>query len=171
MWTLYTPDAQTEYPTIEHFLVFIGSNDTQMLEAAKHAAKSGFDRTATLSGGFASLASSHEDVRHLSAAMLCHPVPSTLLLLLGVKSRSIILMQTEVCTINRDAVAAILEQVDAGPLPRTVVIDVRRHDELALYGSIPGIFTASEKLVYHLCGTVRRMIVLLLCPSLCMLVS
>lgn len=55
-------------------------------------------------------------------------------------------MQTEVCTINRDAVAAVLEQVDAGPMPRTVVIDVRRHDELALYGSIPGIITANNNL-------------------------
>ena len=56
-------------------------------------------------------------------------------------------MQEQVGTINRDAVAAVLRQVDAGPVQQAVVIDVRRHDELSLYGSIPGI-TAAE-LVLH----------------------
>ena len=51
-------------------------------------------------------------------------------------------VQEQVPTINRDAVAAVLGRVDAGPVQQAVVIDVRRHDELSLYGSIPGIAAA-----------------------------
>lgn len=70
MWSLYTPDAQTEYPSLEHLLIFIGSNDRQMLEAAKHAAKAGFQRVATLSGGAASLSTSPIQVWRQYAAVL-----------------------------------------------------------------------------------------------------
>ncbi|KAL0026441.1 hypothetical protein WJX79_010309 [Trebouxia sp. C0005] len=41
--------------------------------------------------------------------------------------------------INRDAVAAVLGHVDAGcPPQEALVLDIRRHDERSMYGSIPG---------------------------------
>lgn len=52
------------------------------------------------------------------------------------------LLQAEQHFINRDAVAGILGHVDVGCLPQqALVLDVRRHDERALYGSIPGSMT------------------------------
>lgn len=50
-------------------------------------------------------------------------------------------MQTVLPTINQDAVAAVLGHIDAGAVQQALVVDVRRHDELALYGSIPGMPT------------------------------
>ena len=48
-------------------------------------------------------------------------------------------MQAAQKFINRDAVAAVLGHVDVGLLPQPVtVLDIRRNDERALYGSIPG---------------------------------
>ena len=48
-------------------------------------------------------------------------------------------MQVEPKFINRDAVAGVLGHVDVGcPPQQAVVLDIRRHDERALYGSIPG---------------------------------
>ena len=50
------------------------------------------------------------------------------------------LLQAEQQFINRDAVAAVLGHVDVGcPPQQAVVLDIRRHDERALYGSIPGM--------------------------------
>lgn len=49
-------------------------------------------------------------------------------------------MQAEKRFINRDAVAAMLGHVDAGCPPReALVLDIRRHDERSMYGSIPGM--------------------------------
>ena len=48
-------------------------------------------------------------------------------------------MQAEQHFINRDAVAGILGHVDVGCMPQqALVLDIRRHDERTLYGSIPG---------------------------------
>lgn len=52
------------------------------------------------------------------------------------------LLQAEQQFINRDAVAGILGHVDVGCLPeQALVLDIRRHDECTLYGSIPGSMT------------------------------
>lgn len=52
------------------------------------------------------------------------------------------LLQAEQHFINRDAVAGILGHVDVGCLPQqALVLDIRRHDERTLYGSIPGSMT------------------------------
>ncbi len=49
-------------------------------------------------------------------------------------------MQAEKRFINRDAVAAVLGHVDAGcPPQEALVLDIRRHDERSMYGSIPGM--------------------------------
>ncbi len=49
-------------------------------------------------------------------------------------------MQAEKRYINRDAVAAVLGHVDAGcPPQEALVLDIRRHDERSMYGSIPGM--------------------------------
>lgn len=39
------------YPGVEHMLVFVGDIEKEMVQAATHAAKHGFARTATLAGG------------------------------------------------------------------------------------------------------------------------
>lgn len=49
------------------------------------------------------------------------------------------LLQKVAETIHRDAVAAVLGHIDAGAQQEALVVDVRRHDELALYGCIPGM--------------------------------
>ena len=50
------------------------------------------------------------------------------------------MLQAEQNFINRDAVAGILGHVDVGCLPQqALVLDIRRHDERTLYGSIPGL--------------------------------
>ena len=50
------------------------------------------------------------------------------------------MVQAEKKFINRDAVAAILGHVDAGcPPQEAIVLDIRRHDERSMYGSIPGV--------------------------------
>lgn len=43
-------------------------------------------------------------------------------------------------TIGRDALAALMGHIDEIPVKQAMVLDVRRHDERALYGSIPGMY-------------------------------
>lgn len=96
------------YPGAEHTLVFVGDNEKAMVQAATQATKHGFARTATLAGGLQALNSMESQ-------------------------------KVEPKFINRDAVAGVLGHVDAGcPPQQAVVLDIRRHDERALYGSIPG---------------------------------
>ena len=49
-WTTHTRDKQP-YPSKDHFIVILGDNDKQMLQAATHAAARGYSRTAILTGG------------------------------------------------------------------------------------------------------------------------
>ena len=59
-WTLYVHSPQTKYASYDDLLVFVGNNDKQMLDGARHAAQLGFQRTAALSGGAETLRISHE---------------------------------------------------------------------------------------------------------------
>ncbi len=53
-WSACTSN-RLPYPEAEQTLVFIGESDKQMLQAATHAARHGFSRTATLTGGVQAL--------------------------------------------------------------------------------------------------------------------
>ena len=53
-WSACTSN-RLPYPEAEQTLVFIGDSDKQMLQAATHAARHGFSRTATLTGGVQAL--------------------------------------------------------------------------------------------------------------------
>ncbi|DBA76812.1 TPA: hypothetical protein ACH3X2_008831 [Trebouxia sp. C0005] len=106
-WSACTSN-RLPYPEAEQTLVFIGESDKQMLQAATHAARHGFSRTATLTGGVQALQDAN-------------------------------IQLAEKRFINRDAVAAVLGHVDAGcPPQEALVLDIRRHDERSMYGSIPG---------------------------------
>ena len=53
-WSSCTND-KLPYPETEQTLVFVGESEKQMLQAATHAARHGFARTATLQGGVQAL--------------------------------------------------------------------------------------------------------------------
>jgi rhodanese-related sulfurtransferase len=96
------------YPTRDHLLVFLADDQSSMTKAAAAAAACGFERTATLAGGLQAFS---EAARK----------------------------QADLKYITRDAVAALLGQADINLAPDlATVLDIRRHDERSLYGTIPG---------------------------------
>ena len=115
--TLGSPSAWTEmfqgvpFPETHCMLVFVGSTVEQQVRAAAAAASQRFLRTMTLAGTLAGFARGASTQPHLHY-------------------------------VSRDAVAALLNaygdpSTTTGP-HRVMVIDVRRSDERALYGSIKG---------------------------------
>ena len=109
-----------------------------MVQAATQATKHGFARTATLAGGLQALNSMEsQKVRPSPACEVLQQSKSLFETIWRTNMEN--LMQVEPKFINRDAVAGVLGHVDAGcPPQQAVVLDIRRHDERALYGSIPG---------------------------------
>jgi len=114
--------------------VFVGDNEKQVLQAATHAARHGFSRTATLTGGVQALEGTPVQQASCKSWLAATQLgPRHVANLANV-------LQAEQTFINRDAVAAVLGHVDVGcPPQQAVVLDIRRHDERAMYGSIPGV--------------------------------
>ncbi|KAJ7526026.1 hypothetical protein O6H91_17G078200 [Diphasiastrum complanatum] len=111
MWGMRFPMAKK--PNKNDLLVFLSTRGHRAERAALMCADLGYNGCCILSGGIEGLCSLSNDLRHLQPTFL-----------------------------NRDAVATILQmahdnssKISASGLR---VIDVRRHDERALYGHIPG---------------------------------
>ena len=133
-WTACTQDRKP-YPEADRTLVFVGDTEKEMVQAATHAAKHGFARTATIEGGAQALETTPTQQACHSSYCIC-TLAFGVIVLCECMSK---LLQAEKKFINRDAVAALLNHVDVGcPAQQAIVLDIRRHDERALYGSIPG---------------------------------
>ena len=105
----------TEVPGLRTTLVFISTHGHSASQAASLATSLGFSRCAVIEGGLA------------AATPLAPPV-----------DRERPLLASNSAALGRDAVLLLLESGSAQGKMLITLLDVRRHDERAMYGAIHG---------------------------------
>ena len=102
------------FPQPHYMLVFVGDSEEEELRAAAAATSCGFQRTMVLEGGLQQLSAPGSSGASAAAA-------------------------ADLRFIGRDALAVLLGMsADVVHAPLASLVDVRRSDERALYGSIKG---------------------------------
>ena len=109
------------FPQPHYMLVFVGDSEEEELRAAAAATSCGFQRTMVLTGGLQQLSASGSSGGG------------------GSSSSASAAAAADLRFIGRDALAVLLGMSpDVVHAPQASLVDVRRSDERALYGSIKG---------------------------------